>query len=66
MMTDLEKIEKIISEPNSFNNRELMECMDVLANEHEKVKETLIKLTYQIDKLENSYNKILEEYKKRK
>jgi hypothetical protein len=43
-----------------------MECMDILANEHEKVKESIIQMTYQVDKLENSYNKILEEYKKRK
>lgn len=66
MIVDLEKIEKIISEPSSFNNKELMECMDILANEHEKVKESIIQMTYQVDKLENSYNKILEEYKKRK
>jgi|694.fasta_scaffold107919_3 hypothetical protein len=66
MIIDLEKIEKIISEPSSFNNKELMECMDILANEHEKVKESIIQMTYQVDKLENSYNKILEEYKKRK
>ena len=66
MMMDLEKIEKIVLEPSNFNNKELMECMDILSNEHEKVKETIIKLTFQIDKLESSYNKVLEEFKNRK
>lgn len=62
---DIEKIEKIILEPSSYSNQELMQCMDILSEEHEKVKEDIIKYTYQLDKLELSYNKLLNEYKER-
>lgn len=62
---ELEKIEKIILEPSSYSNQELMQCMDILSEEHERVKESIIKNTYQLDKLELSYNKLLNEYKER-
>lgn len=62
---NLEKIEKIILEPSSYSNQELMQCMDILSEEHEKVKDDIIKYTYQLDKLELSYNKLLTEYKER-
>ncbi len=65
MSLDIEKIEKIVAEPASFNNKELIMCMDVISEEHEIIKQEIIKLTYQIDKLESSYGKVLNEYKNR-
>ena len=59
------KIKEIISEPKNQSNIDLMECMDFLSNEHEKLKDTILKLTYHLDEVEFSYNKILEEYKNR-
>lgn len=61
-----EKLKKIIDEPSSYTNQELMYCMDILSEEHEKTKQLIIQLTYKFDTLEQSYNKILEEFKKRK
>lgn len=62
---DENKIQNIVSDPQNFNNQELMVSMDFLSDEHEKTKELIINLTYKLDKLESSYNKILGEYKKR-
>ncbi len=59
------KIKEIISEPKNQSNIHLIECMDFLSNEHEQLKDTILKLTYHLDEVEFSYNKILEEYKNR-
>ena len=59
------KIKEIINEPLNQSNIDLMECMDFLYNENEKLKDTILKLTYHLDEVEFSYNKILEEYKNR-
>ena len=59
------KIKEIINEPKNQSNIYLMECMDFLSNEHEELKSTILKLTYHLDEVEFSYNKILEEYKNR-
>lgn len=63
---DKEKIKNIITEPTSFGNKDLMECMDFLSEKHEETKQVLFDLTYQLDELEKSYNKILDEFKNRK
>ena len=62
---DPSKIKEIINEPKNQSNIDLIECMDFLSNEHEKLKDTILKLTYHLDEVEFSYNKILEEYKNR-
>ena len=59
------KIKEIINDPKNQSNIDLIECMDFLSNEHEKLKDTILKLTYHLDEVEFSYNKILEEYKNR-
>ena len=59
------KIKEIINEPKNQSNIDLMECMDFLSNEHEELKNTILKLTHHLDEVEFSYNKILEEYKNR-
>ena len=60
-----EKIKEIINDPKNQSNIDLIECMDFLSNEHEELKNTILKLTYHLDEVEFSYNKILEEYKNR-
>lgn len=59
------KIKEIIGEPKNQSNIDLMECMDFLSNEHEQLKEAILKLTFHLDEVEFSYNKVLEEYKNR-
>lgn len=62
---DPSKIKQIINDTKNQSNIDLMECMDFLSNEHEELKNTILKLTYHLDEVEFSYNKILEEYKNR-
>ena len=62
---DPNKINEIINDPKNQSNIDLMECMDFLSNEHEELKNTILKLTHHLDEVEFSYNKILEEYKNR-
>ena len=62
---DPNKIKEIINDSKNQSNIDLIECMDFLSNEHEKLKDTILKLTYHLDEVEFSYNKILEEYKNR-
>ena len=57
------KIKEIINDPKNQSNIDLIECMDFLSNEHEELKNTILKLTYNLDEVEFSYNKILEEFK---
>ncbi len=45
------KIKEIISEPKNQSNIDLMECMDFLSNEHEQLKDTILKLTYHLDEV---------------
>jgi hypothetical protein len=59
------KIKEIINDPKNQSNIDLMECMNFLSNEHEELKNTILKLTYHLDEVEFSYNKILEEFKNR-
>jgi hypothetical protein len=62
---DPNKIKEIINDSKNQSNIDLMECMDFLSNEHEELKNTILKLTYHLDEVEFSYNKILEEFKNR-
>jgi len=59
------RIKEIINDPKNQSNIDLMECMNFLSNEHEELKNTILKLTYHLDEVEFSYNKILEEFKNR-
>jgi len=59
------KIKEVISDPKNQSNTVLIESLDYLSNEHEELKNTILKLTYHLDEVEFSYNKILEEYKNR-
>jgi len=67
-MTNEEKIEKsmrIINEYKSSSNKDLMFVMDIIQEDFEVTKDSLIKLTHHLDNLENTYNIILNEYNQR-
>ncbi len=56
---------EVINDPSSSSNSELTLALDIINNDYETTKDTIIKLTYHLDSLEENYNKILKEYKKR-
>lgn len=63
------EIKQIIEESRdkkNLPNKKLMEMMDILAEEHEKTKKNIINLTYYFDKVEETYNSLLEEFENRK
>lgn len=60
-----EKVLKIIKDYKSQSNKDLMFAMDFIQDDFMNTKETLVKLTHHLDKLENTYNLILKEYEKR-
>jgi len=60
-----EKVLNIVKEYKSSPNKDLIFAMDFIKEDYEKTKETLIKLTTHIDKLELTYNTILKEYQNR-
>lgn len=60
-----EKIREIIKDFKNHSNSDLKFAMDSLIEEFEKTKKNVIDLTYHLDNVENAYNSILNEYKKR-
>ena len=59
-----EKVLQIIKEHKTSSNKDLILAMDYIMEDFE-FKETVIKLTQHLDKLELTYNTILKEYQKR-
>lgn len=60
-----EDVLEILKDYKNKPNKELTDVLDFLQEDFEKTKDLLVKLTYHLETTENSYNKILEEYKKR-
>ena len=60
-----EDVLEILKDYKNKSNKELADVLDFLQEDFDKTKDLLVKLTYHLDTTENSYNKILEEYKKR-
>lgn len=60
-----EKALKIIKDYKSFSNKDLQFVMDFINEDFNSTKETLIKLTHHLDKLEITYNTIKKEYDSR-
>ena len=56
---------EILKDYKNKSNKELTDVLDFLQEDFDKTKNLLVKLTYHLETTENSYNKILEEYKKR-
>jgi hypothetical protein len=61
----VDKVLKIANDYKSHSNKDLIFAMDFIKEDFEKTKESIIKLTHHLDKLENSYNLILNEYETR-
>ena len=60
-----EKVLKIVKDYKSQSNKDLIFAIDFIQDDFTNTKETLVKLTHHLDKLENTYNLILKEYEKR-
>ena len=56
---------EVINNPSNSSNSDLQMAMDVIQKDFETVKNDIIKLTYHLDSLEETYNKILKEYNTR-
>jgi len=56
---------EVINDPSSSTNSELKLALDIINSDYETTKDTIIKLTYHLDSLEENYNKLLKEYNKR-
>jgi hypothetical protein len=59
------KIVEIIKDHKTCSNKDLKLAMDFIQEDFKITKETLIKLTNHLDKLELSYNTLLKEYQSR-
>ncbi len=57
-----EKVLKIVKDYKSHSNKELEFAMDFIQEDFNYTKESLIKLTEHLDKLEVTYNAVLKEY----
>jgi len=62
---DSDKVVKIIKESKQSSNKDLIFAMNFIKEDFDKTKDSLIKLTHHLDKLENSYNLLLKEYQNR-
>jgi len=60
-----EKVLEIIKDFKSRSNKDLIFVMDFIQEDFNLTKDTLIKLTTHLDKLELTYNIILKEYESR-
>jgi NADH:ubiquinone oxidoreductase subunit E len=60
-----EKALNIIKEYKTQSNKDLIFAMDIIQKDFNVTKETLLKLTHHIDKLESTYDLILKEFESR-
>lgn len=62
---EFEKIVQELGDLKSLPNNKLIEVMDTLTTEFELTKNNIIGLTLYLDKIEEFYNKSLDEYQSR-
>jgi len=63
-----EKFEEIINEISNLKdlpNTKLVEYLDLLSSDFEVTKESIIKSTFYLDKVEEMYNRVLKIYQER-
>jgi len=65
MNNNSKEILEIIKDFKSKSNVDLIKAMYYITEDFELTKKSLINLTHHLDKLENTYNKLLSEYKTR-
>jgi hypothetical protein len=63
---EFENIIKLQSDLKDQPNSKLIEVMDKLTTEFDLTKDNIINSTFYLDKIEELYNKILNEYQSRK
>jgi len=63
---DIDRTKEVISNYKNKSNADLTFAMDVLQKDFDFTKQTLIKMSEHLDKLEKSYQLILNEYQSRK
>lgn len=64
----MDKKQKILETIKNFKdspNKDLLEVLDVLSKDFDYTKSSILKLSEHLDKVENTYNLILQEYNKR-
>jgi hypothetical protein len=62
---DIDRALEIIKDYKSRSNKELIFVMDLVKEDFELTKKSLIRLSNHLDKLENTYNLILKEFENR-
>lgn len=60
-----EEVLEIIKDFKNKPNKDLIKAMDLIIQDFEYTKNTVINLTKHLDKLESTYNQILKEYNSR-
>jgi hypothetical protein len=60
-----EEIIELLKDYKNVSNKDLTSALEFLNEDFNKTKDLIIKLTYHLDSTENSYNKLLDELKKR-
>lgn len=60
-----EKVLNIVKDYKAQSNKDLKFALDFITEDFENTKQTLIKLTTHLDKLELTYNTLLKEYENR-
>ena len=60
-----QEILDIIREHKDRSNKDLQLAMDFIQEDFNLTKESLVKLTHHLDKLENTYNLLYKEYSER-
>ena len=58
-------ISEVVKESKNIPNAKLEETMDKLTSEFETTKNTIIGMSFYLDKLEELYNNLLKEYNER-
>ncbi len=61
-----EDVFDILKNYKNKSNKDLVNIMDFLSEDFEKTKDLLLKLSVHLDNTEESYNKILKEFNRRK
>ncbi len=66
-LTNMKKEEllDVITNYKNKSNKQLELALDKINKDFETTKDTIVKLTHQLDEIEKTYNNIFEEYKKR-
>jgi prefoldin subunit 5 len=65
MKEESQKALEILKDYQNKSNKDLIFAMDYIKKDFDLTKESIIKLTHHLDKLEKSYDQLLKEYNNR-